>query len=206
MNIPLTSPITTAIGLFICFFGWRLIDLSSLFVGLVIGACIGSLIPAVLPKFLELSLGSIQPPYIVLFFSILFGVLSIFMIKWIIKIAAFISGFMIGVLFYNALIGLGSDALQNSGFVPAIEQFSLWAIVSGIILGFVFSMKKVRDLFFYLFSSAIGAYIITANLGGDPRIYLIMLILVALMQLWMSKNPKSQQRMTGGSPPPAKAA
>ena len=175
-------------GILLCFAGWYLFRVSIHIIGFILGASIGYTLFTLALK----TLGKILPvawgPWAILGSAILFGLLGIFLIKTAVKAILFIAGFLFGMVIVSMYSGevVAINHIHSIEFL--IHNFSIWSLASGVLFGILFIIFEKG--FIIVYTSAVGAYLLTSQMGLQPMVFYGLLIVGALIQFFISKGEK----------------
>jgi len=158
--------------------------------GAILGANIGYTVAGVVLNVMGIQIQPDLRIWVMVAAAVLFGLLGIFLIKKMIKLALFLAGFLFGAalvaVYTNAPVGpLGVHSVKI-----ILESISLWSVFAGIACGvlFVFFEKG----FVVLYTGAMGAYLLTVSLDLIPIVFYVLLVLGANVQLYISRNKRVQ--------------
>jgi len=176
------------VGIVLCFAGWYLFRFSTHIIGFILGASIGYTLFTLALKILGKTLPVAWEPWAILGSAILFGLLGILFIKTAIKAVLFIAGFLFGMVVVSIYSGGVAGISHPYGIEFLINNLSIWSLASGLLFGILFILFEKG--FIIVYTCAVGAYLITSQLGPKPMLFYGLLIIGGLVQFWMSKGVK----------------
>jgi len=173
-------------GVLLCFAGWHLFRFSRYIIGFVVGASVGYALAVTALKTFQKPFPPSWEPWVVLASTLLFALFGVLLIKLVIKALLFVAGFVFGnllVAIYSGSVKATTDAFNIQ---LLIDSLSIWSLGAGLFCGtlFIFFEKG----FVILYSCAVGAYLVMAQLAAPPLLFYIMLIAGSIVQLWMSRG------------------
>ncbi len=175
-------------GILLCLAGWQLFRISVYIIGFVLGASIGYVISS-----FAVSMGGNAPaptwaPWVIILVSLVTGIIGIFLIKAVVKIALFLAGLLFGVVLVSLFTGSFEGSAYSFGTEMFLRNISVWSLLAGLVFGILFMFFE--KWFVILYTGAAGAYILMLHLDAPPLLFYAMLVAGTVVQLWMSRGKK----------------
>jgi hypothetical protein len=112
--------------------------------------------------------------------AILLGTVAVFAFKGIIKVVQFAAGALFGVTAYAMFMAIKAGGAPDLSLGFIVHNFSAWSAGAGVALGVCFVLLEKSLIILY--TSAIGAYIVSMRLGRDMSIFYGLIIAGTLFQ------------------------
>lgn len=188
MDISFESIAIIVTGVLLCFAGWHLFRFSRYIIGFIVGASTGYVLAVLTLKTFQKPFPPSWEPWVVLISTILFAVIGILLIKVVIKAVLFVAGFLFGNVLVAVYSG-GMKAMPDTYSIQVlIDNVSVWSIGAGLICGILFIFFEKG--FVILYTCAVGAYLVTTQMGAPPMVFYVMLSVGSVVQLWMSRGAR----------------
>jgi len=185
--LPISYPSDLAsLQVLLCFAGWHLFRFSRYIIGFVVGASVGYALAVTALQTFQKPFPPSWEPWVVLASTLLFALFGVILIKLVTKATLFAAGFVFGNLL--TAVYSGSVKVTTSAFNVQllIDNLSIWSVGAGLFCGILFIFFEKG--FVILYSCAVGAYLVMAQLAGPPFLFYLMLIAGSIVQFWMSRG------------------
>jgi hypothetical protein len=116
--------------------------------------------------------------------ALLLGTVAVFTLKGLIKGVQFAAGALFGIMAYSIFMAIKAGGVPNISFDMISHNFSPWSAVAGLVMGVCFILLEKSLIILY--TSAIGAYIVSMRLNQDVNIFYGLIATGALFQFLKS--------------------
>jgi len=197
MNLSIESIIMMVSGFFLCFAGWRLFRVSTLFAGLILGASAGSILATVLLQSIPDLLPSTWKSWAIMSSAVIFGFAGILLLKSMVMMILFVAGFLFGMILMPLYFNGQEGITQAMGIELLFENISVWSVVSGLFWGILFVLFERWLLI--LLTCSVGAYFVRSTMNLPITVFYGLIVTGTVIQIWMSKASNfTTTRMDGG--------
>jgi len=183
-------------GVLLCFAGWNLFRFSRYIIGFIVGASVGYALAVTALNTLQKPFPPSWEPWVVLASTLLFAVFGVLLIKLVIKAVLFIAGFVFG----NALLAVYTGGMKATASAfnlhLLLDNLSIWSLGAGLVCGVLFLFFEKGLVILY--TCAVGAYLVMAQLTAPPLLFYVMLIAGSIIQLWMSRGSRAKNMQMSG--------
>jgi hypothetical protein len=155
-------------------------------VGFTVGTAAGyAIVASVLSKWGDkLPLAPQWHNWTIVLAALVLGTAAVFTMKGFIKVVQFAAGALFGITAYSMYMAIRAGGAPNISFDLIFHNISAWSAVAGLVMGVCFILLEKSLIILY--TSAIGAYLVSMRLGQDMGIFYGLITTGTLFQFLKS--------------------
>ena len=197
MDISVESIVIIVVGIFLCFGGWYLFRFSVYFIGVIVGASTGYSLAVLAFRVGGQHLSTSWEPWIIFLSMVVFAFVGVILIKTLVKVVLFIAGFLFGIVTTSIYSGGVEEFVQPYGIEMILKNPSIWSVIAGVAFGILFIFFE--KWFVILYTCAVGAYLVMAQLAAPPIVFYALLVVGCIVQFWISKGARVRNLRINGT-------